>query len=237
MDKFKYFVELKMELDLESLKKQQIELSKKLNLKDKININEIRYIAGIDTTFLNPYQNPTLAISAIVVIDIKSFEIVEKVLAEKEIDFPYVPTFLAFRELPVILEAYKKLQTNVDVFILDGQGILHPRKMGIASHFGVITDTVSVGCGKTPLYGKYQDPPNQDLAYNFIYDPKTNEKIGYVLRTKKNTKPIFISPGNNISIENSLYVIIKSLNGYKLPEPIRLAHNFLSVYRKKLIGG
>jgi deoxyribonuclease V len=70
-----------------------------------------------------------------------------------------------------------------------------------------------------------------------MYDPKTNEKIGYALRTKKNAKPIFISPGNNISIENSLYVIIKSLNGYKLPEPVRLAHNFLSEYRKKLIGG
>ena len=78
MDKFKHFVELKMEIDLESLKKQQIELSKKLILKDRINIDEIRYIAGIDTTFLNPYQNPTLAISSIVVIDIKLFEIVEK---------------------------------------------------------------------------------------------------------------------------------------------------------------
>jgi deoxyribonuclease V len=161
MDKFKHLVELKMEIDLESLKKQQKELSKKLSLKDRINTDEIRYIAGIDTTFLNPYQNPTLAISSIVIIDIKSFEIVEKVLAEKEIDFPYVPTFLAFRELPVILEAYKKLKTKVNVFILDGQGILHPRRMGIASHFRVITDTVSIGCGKTPLYGKYQDPKSR----------------------------------------------------------------------------
>jgi len=132
MDKFKHLVELKMEIDLESLKKQQIELSKKLNLKDKININEIKYIAGIDTTFLNPYQNPTLAISSIVVIDIKSFEIVEKVLAEKEIDFPYVPTFLAFRELLVILEAYKKLKTRLTFlslmdkgYYIQGKWVLH----------------------------------------------------------------------------------------------------------------
>ena len=224
-------------MEIEHLKGQQIELAKKLNLVDRIEVDKVRYVAGVDTTFLDPYKNPTIAISSIVVIDIRSFEITEKVFGKREIDSPYIPTFLAFRELPVILEAYEKLKTKADVFIIDGQGILHPRKMGIASHFGVITDTVSVGCGKKHLYGDFQDPANKDLAYEFVYDPKTAEKIGYVLRSKKNTNPIFISPGNNISLESSLYVIIKTLDGYKLPQPVRLAHNFLSEYRKKLLGG
>lgn len=220
-------------MDLEKLKDCQIELSKRLNLKDKVDLNKVRTVAGIDTTFLNPYSNPTLAISCIVVLDITDFSVKEVVYGKKMIDIPYVPTFLAFRELPSIMDAYGKLKSNPDVFILDGQGILHPRKMGVASHFGVITDTVSVGCGKSPLYGKYSPPENKPMVYSPVY---VNEELrGYALRVKKNTNPIFISPGNNISVENSLYVIIKTLKGYKLPEPIRLAHNHLTKYRKKLL--
>ncbi len=223
-------------IDLNELEKIQIELSKQISLKDKIDVKYIRYVAGVDTTFLNPYENPTKALSCITVVDIKNFDVVETVYGEKEIDFPYIPTFLAFRELPSIMEAYKKLTSTVDIFIIDGQGILHPRKMGIASHFGVITQTVSIGCGKSHLYGYYKEPENKDMAFDYIYG-KNDKKLGYVLRVKKNTKPIFISPGNNISIESSLYVIIKSINKYKLPIPVKYAHNNLSKLRKKLIDG
>ncbi|WP_297887620.1 endonuclease V [Sulfurihydrogenibium sp.] len=220
-------------MDLEKLIDYQIHLSKKLNLKDKINVENIKTVAGIDTTFLNPYKEPTTAISCIVVMDIIDFSVKEVVYGQKEVDFPYIPTFLAFREIPSIMDAYEKLKINPDVFILDGQGILHPRKMGIASHFGVITDTISIGCGKSPLYGKYNPPENKPMTFSPVF--ADGEVRGYALRVKKNTNPIFISPGNNISIESSLYVIIKTLKGYKLPEPVRLAHNFLSNYRKKLL--
>lgn len=223
-------------INLNELEKIQIELAKQISLEDKIDIKDIRYVAGIDTTFLNPYENPTTALSCITVIDIKYFSVVETVYGEKEIDFPYIPTFLAFRELPSIIEAYKKLKSKVDVFIIDGQGILHPRKMGIASHFGVITNTITIGCGKSHLYGYYKEPENKDIAFEYIYD-KNKEKLGYVLRVKRNTKPIYISPGNNISIESSLYVIIKTINKYKLPIPIKYAHDNLSKLRKKLISG
>jgi len=220
-------------MDLEYLKKYQLKLAKKLKLEDKIDVKNVKFVAGIDTTFLDPYKEPTLAISCIVVLNLEDFSVVETVFGQKEIDFPYIPTFLAFREIPSIMEAYQKLKSSPDVFILDGQGILHPRKMGIASHFGVITDTVSVGCGKSLLYGKYTQLENKPLAYSPVY--ADGEIKGYALRVKKNTNPIFVSPGNNISLNSSLYVIIKSINGYKLPEPVRLAHNFLTEYRKRLL--
>lgn len=220
-------------MDLEKLKEYQIELSKKLNLIDKVDISKIKTVAGIDTTFLNPYSQPTLAISCIVIMDITDFSIKEVVYGQKKVNFPYIPTFLAFREIPSIMDAYNKLSIRPDIFILDGQGIMHPRKMGIASHFGVITDTVSIGCGKSHLYGSYIQLENKPMAYSPVYENK--DKIGYALRVKKNTNPIYISPGNNISIESSLYVIIKTLRGYKLPEPVRLSHNYLIQYRKNLL--
>jgi len=221
---------------IEKLKREQVELAKKLNLTDIKPVYEYRYIAGVDTTFLDIWKNPTKAISSIVVLDIKNnFKVIEKVFAEKVIDFPYIPTFLAYRELPVILEAYKKLKTKPDIFLIDGMGILHPRKMGIASHFGVITNTVSVGCGKSKLIGEFKEPINRRFAYNPVY--VDGEHRGYIVRSKVNSKPIFISTGNNISLKSALNITLLSITRYRLPEPIRLAHNFLQEYRRKLIKG
>ena len=220
---------------IEKLKREQLELAKKLNLKDIKPLYELRYIAGVDTTFLDIWKNPTKAISSIVILDIKNnFKVVEKVFAEKIIDFPYIPTFLAYRELPIILEAYKKLSIKPDVFIIDGMGILHPRKMGIAAHFGVITNTISIGCGKSKLVGEFKEPPNKRFAYNKVY--VNGEHRGYIVRSRVNSKPIFISPGNNISLQSSLNITLLSITKYRLPEPVRLAHNFLQEYRRKLLN-
>jgi len=213
---------------IERLKREQIELSKKLQLKDIRPVQDIRYVAGVDVTFTDIWKKETVAIACITVIDIKdNFKEVETVFSEREIDFPYIPTFLAYREL----DAYEKIRSEVDAFIIDGMGILHPRKMGIASHFGVITGEISVGCGKSKLVGQFEEPENKNLSYRPVYID--GEKRGYILRTKKNTKPIFVSPGNNISVDSSLELVIKCLNGYKLPEPTRKAHNRLQEYRRK----
>ncbi len=220
---------------IEKLKKEQIELSKKLSLKDKKPLSQIRYVAGIDVTFTNIWDNPTTGIACITILDIKeNFKEIETVFHSQEIDFPYIPTFLAYRELPVILEAYKKLSFKPDAFIVDGMGILHPRKMGIASHFGVITDEISVGCGKSKLIGEFEIPPDKPRAYRPVY--VDGEHRGYIVRTKKGTNPIFVSPGNNISVPSSVQLVLRCLNGYKLPEPTRLAHNKLQVYRRKLLS-
>ncbi len=222
-----------MNINLEKLKREQIELSKKINLKDKKNIENVRFVGGIDVTFSQIWKRETLSISCIVVLDIKdNFKVVETAFSTKEVTFPYIPTFLAYRELPVILDAYTKLKTDVDVFLLDGMGILHPRRMGIASHFGVVTDTITVGCGKSKLTGEFKEPENKPLSYKPVY--LNNDKVGYILRTKKNTNPIFLSPGINISVESSLKLVLKCLNGYKLPEPIRLSHNKLQEYRRNI---
>ncbi len=219
---------------IEKLKKEQINLSKKLKLKDKKTLDEIKLVAGIDTTFTNIWENPTTAISCIVVLDIEdNFKEVEIVFAEKIIDFPYIPTFLAYRELPVILETYKKLKTKPDAFLVDGMGIIHPRKMGIASHFGVVTDEISVGVGKSKLVGKFEMPENKKFSYKPVY--VDGELRGYVVRTKKNANPVFVSPGNNISVESSLKLVLKCVDKYKLPEPTRRAHNYLQKYRREKI--
>ncbi|WP_457625909.1 endonuclease V [Persephonella sp.] len=217
---------------ISKLKTEQIQLSKKLNLKDKTPVEHIRIVAGIDVTFTDIWKNPTTGIACITVIDVENdFKVLEKVFAEKIIDFPYIPTFLAYRELPVILEAYKKLNTTPDAFILDGMGIMHPRKMGIAAHFGVITDTISVGCGKSKLIGQFKIPENKKFAYEPVF--VDGELRGYILRTKKNANPVFVSPGNNISVESSLKLVMKTVRNYKLPEPTRLSHIFLQEYRRK----
>jgi deoxyribonuclease V len=217
---------------ISKLKTEQIQLSKKLNLKDKIPVEHIRIVAGIDVTFTDIWKNPTTGIACITVIDVENdFKVLEKVFAEKIIDFPYIPTFLAYRELPVILEAYKKLNTTPDAFILDGMGIMHPRKMGIAAHFGVITDTISVGCGKSKLIGQFKTPENKKFAYEPVF--VDGELRGYILRTKKNANPVFVSPGNNISVDSSLKLVMKTVRNYKLPEPTRLSHIFLQEYRRK----
>lgn len=220
---------------IEKLKKEQIQLSKKLKLKDKFPISNIKLVAGIDVTFTDIWKNPTTGIACITVLDIETFEEVETVYACKTINFPYIPTFLAYRELPVILKAYEKLKTKADAYLVDGMGILHPRKMGIASHFGVITDTVSIGCGKSKLIGNFKMPENKKFAYKPVY--VEGELRGYVLRTKKNANPIFVSPGNNISIDSSLELVKKSVTNYKLPEPVRKAHNLLQIKRKEVING
>ncbi|MCX7738167.1 MAG: endonuclease V [Hydrogenothermaceae bacterium] len=218
-------------MDIQRFIEIQLELSKKLNLKDRKDVKFFKFMAGIDCTFMD-VEDKTLGISCIVVMD-REFNVLEINYGEVFVDVPYIPTFLAFREIPVVMEAYQKMRISPDVFIFDGQGILHPRKMGIASHFGIMTDTVTVGCGKSYLYGRCEEPSNVPLAKSPVF--VDGEVRGYSLRVKKSTNPIFVSPGNNISLESSLYVIINSLGRYKLPEPIRLAHNLLKVYRNKVL--
>ncbi len=220
-------------MDLQKLKEEQITLSKRLNIKDVIKLENIRFVGGIDLTYVDIWKNPTMGIACVAVYDLKKKEIVDAYFAEKEVYFPYIPTFLAYRELPLVLEVFKKIKKRVDAFLLDGMGIMHPRRMGIAAHFGVLTNTVSVGCAKSFLIGDYKEPKNVQFSYE---DVRVNgELVGYVLRAKKNAKPIFVSPGNNISFISALKLVVNSIDGYKIPQPIRFAHNFLQNYRRDLL--
>ena len=219
--------------DLGKLKEIQIECGRKIKETDRVDINRVRYIGGMDLTFKDLKSNPTEALVSLVVVDVSILKPVEVVIEKTTVDFPYIPTFLAFRELPALLEVYNKSKIKPEVYFIDGQGKIHPRRCGIASHFGVETDTVAVGVAKSHLYGKFSYPCERRGCVSYVKDPKTGEVLGAVVRTKDKVFPVFVSVGNNISLPSAIKLVLKT-SKYRIPEPTRLAHNVLQKKRKEL---
>ncbi|MFH1541299.1 MAG: endonuclease V [Elusimicrobiota bacterium] len=224
----------------------QRNLSAKVILKNDFkDISDIKTIAGCYVSYLPNFcvqergsknnmqkrnskneNNFFAATAAVVVLDIETLRIVEKIKIKyrKKIAFPYIPDYLSFREGPALIEVIKKLQNKPDVFLFDGQGIAHPRWIGIASHLGVLLDKPSIGCAKSCLYGDYEEPPPAlKGAHTFLKDDAGN-LIGIVMRSKKYTKPIFISQGHKIDLVTASDIVFKCLAKYRIPEPLRLAH-------------
>jgi len=219
--------------ELERLKKIQYDCAKKIVERDEIPFEKIRYIGGMDLTFKDLKRNPTEALVSLVVVDKETLKPVEVIVEHTEVDFPYIPTFLAFRELPPLLEVYKKSKITPDVFFIDGQGKIHPRKCGIASHFGVEANVSAVGVAKSHLYGKYEFPCSKRGCLSYVKDPKTGEVLGAVVRTKTNTYPVFVSVGNKVSLPTAVRLVLQT-SKYRIPEPTRLAHLVLQKKRKEL---
>ena len=140
-----------------------------------------------------------------------------------KISYPYIPGLLTFLEGPVLKKCFKALKIEPDIIIFDGQGIAHPRNMGIAAHMGILLDKPTIGCAKTWLYGEYKEPAKTQGAFSYLLDQKA-KKIGAVLRTRDNVRPLFVSPGNKMDIDSAVEVILMCTKRYRLPEPIRLAH-------------
>ncbi|MEO0258516.1 MAG: deoxyribonuclease V [candidate division WOR-3 bacterium] len=203
----------------ETIELQQ-RLRKNLILKD--DFDKINYIGGVDTSVHD--QN---ILGVIVVIEYKTFNLVEISYGLLAINFPYIPGFLSFREGPSILEAWKKLKFKPDLLIFDGQGIAHPRGFGIASHVGLVLNVPSIGCAKSLLVGEYKEPSKKKGSFEYIVFK--GQKVGAVVRTKDNVKPVFVSPGHRISLETSINIVLKTATNYRIPEPVRLAH----IYSKK----
>lgn len=146
------------------------------------------------------------------------------------IDFPYIPGYLSFREIPVLLPLFAKLPSKPDLLLVDGAGIAHPRGIGLAAHLGVIFEVPAIGCAKSRLFGKYEDPANEWGAVTALTD---NEKtIGYVLRSKKNSRPLFISPGHLINPQSSAEIIRSFCGKYRIPEPLRIVDLTSKILRK-----
>ena len=219
--------------DLETLKKIQEECGKKINETDVVDVEKVRFVGGMDLTFKDLKSNPTEALVSLVVVDTQTLKPVDVVIKHTKVDFPYIPTFLAFRELPALLEVYDKAKIKPDVYFIDGQGKIHPRRCGIASHFGVETGTVSVGVAKSHLYGKFKYPCEKRGCFSYVKDPKTDEILGAVVRTKDRVYPVFVSVGNNISLPSAIKLVLKT-SKHRIPEPTRLAHNVLQKKRKQL---
>ncbi len=179
----------------------------------------VKLIAGVDIS------TSGIARAAVVLLSFPTLELVEAVIADRPLDFPYVPGLLSFREAPAILAAFEKLSQTPDLIMFDGQGIAHPRRFGIASHIGVILDIPSFGCAKSLLRGK---PEGELGAERGAIVPLIDkgEQVGAAVRTRDGVNPVYISPGTHISIDTAVrYALACATGKYRLPEPTRLAHN------------
>jgi len=178
-----------------------------------------RFIAGVD---ISAGKAQRMATGAVVVLEYPELRLVETEVAQGELDFPYIPGLLSFRESPLVLAACQRLSVTPDLILVDGQGIAHPRRMGIASHLGLLLDTPTIGCAKSRLCGSHEEPGDKPGSYSELVD--NGEAIGAVLRTKLGTKPIYVSIGHKVDLETAIYWVLKCCRGYRLPEPTRLAH-------------
>jgi deoxyribonuclease V len=183
-------------------------------------VTDPRFIAGIDVR--TPVRAKGSGTAAVVILEYPSLELVEVKTAAGEITFPYVPGLLTFREAPLILQAFEQITHTPDLIIVDGQGIAHPRRLGIDAHLGLFFDIPTIGCAKSRLCGTFEEPGLEPGNYTELVDNR--ESIGVVLRTKLNTNPVFVSIGHKISIEDGIFWVMRCCWGYRLPEPTRLAH-------------
>ena len=157
------------------------------------------------------------------------FAQVETATAQQETRFPYIPGLLSFREAPVCLEAVAKLKEQPDLFMIDGQGVAHPRRLGLASHLGLFLDKPTIGCAKSRLVGKYEEPGSERGAYSLLQDGE--ETIGAVVRTRSRVKPVFVSIGHKCTLEDAIRIALACATRYRIAEPMRLAHQAVSTLR------
>ncbi len=204
----------------------QDELSQKLDL--QAFTGNMEYITGLDCAFSKDKKR---IFAVAVTMEAGNFSIVEKTATVCPVRMPYIPGLLSFREAPACLEALKKLKRTPDVLFVDGQGIAHPRRLGIASHIGLFAGIPTVGCAKSRLIGEYEPPgmkkgDRSDLRIG-------RERIGQVVRTRDGVKPLFISPGNRVSVQQAGELVLAMCSRYRLPEPARMAHRLVTEYKKR----
>jgi deoxyribonuclease V len=205
------------QLTHQQAKELQRELATKIILQDEL--DSPRLIAGAD---ISAPDREGIATGAVVVLNFPELSLIETQLVRNKVEFPYIPGLLSFREAPLVLEACEKLVHSPDLFLIDGQGIAHPRRFGLASHLGLFLDTPTIGCAKSLLWGKHE--PVGEAAGSFSYLKDGKETIGAVLRTKERTNPIYVSVGHKLNLETAVHWVLNCCRGYRIPEPTRLAH-------------
>ena len=205
--------------------KQAIAIQNRLRAKviTRDEFGEINTVAGVDVGFENDGK---ITRAAIAVLSFPSLQLQTVSIARCDTSFPYIPGLLSFRELPAVLQSMDRLDVLPDLFLCDGQGYSHPRRFGIASHLGVLTDTPSIGVGKTRLTGEYRIVPNRRGAWQPLVHNR--EIIGAVVRTRINVKPVFISIGHRISLETAIHFVLQCTTRFRLPETTRIAHKYAS---------
>ncbi len=196
-------------------------------------------IAGLDCAFSRDGKRIFAAAVVLRVVGLRGggsegpdrfdLEHVETVSAVQETRFPYIPGLLSFREAPVCLAAVEKLSRQPDLFMIDGQGVAHPRRLGLASHLGLFFDRPTIGCAKSRLTGTFKEPAGEKGAWSPLRDGE--EVIGGVVRTRSRVKPVFVSVGHRCTLEDAIRVTLACVTKYRIPEPTRLAHQAVSRLR------
>jgi deoxyribonuclease V len=179
-----------------------------------------RRVAGADVSCA---RGGNELFAAIVVLDARSLEVLEVARARGRVRFPYVPGLLSFREVPPLLEAASRLRLRPDLLLCDGQGLAHPRRFGLACHLGLFLDLPTVGCAKSRLIGRHREPGPRRGHHARLTD--RGERIGSVLRTRDRVKPVYVSPGHRVGLDQARRLTLSLCRGYRLPEPIRAAHS------------
>jgi len=202
----------------------QLELSKKIVRKNVLP-EKIRYIAGVDVAYTEGFS-----IGAVAVLDYDSLSLKESKIAICKTLFPYIPTLLSFREIPPVVSALRRLELNPDVFLVDGQGIMHPYRLGFASHLGLIIAKSTIGVAKSRLCGEVQEFTKDGWAP--ILDKE--EVLGAAVATKKEQSPVYVSIGNMISLEIAIAIVKHCTKKYAIPEPTRQAHIIATEEKRKM---
>lgn len=182
-------------------------------------VNAVSLVAGVD---ISAPDARGIAKAAVVVLSYPELILVESKVITKEVTFPYVPGLLSFRESPLILAACEELRENPDLILVDGQGLAHPRRLGLASHLGVLWDKPTIGCAKSRLCGEHKMVPPEAGSFANLID--NDETIGAVLRTKAHAAPLYISIGHKIDLDTAITWVLRCCRNQRLPEPTRLAH-------------
>lgn len=204
----------------------QRELATQVRCED--DLGPVRTIAGVDVS-MQRFADEGFA--AIVVLSVPELEIIEVAGARLPLTMPYIPGLLSFREVPLVLAAYERLETKPDLLMVDGQGRAHPRRIGIASHLGLALDKPTIGCAKSILVGTHGPLETTKGSIAPLLDH--GETVGYVVRTKDRVNPVFVSCGHRVSNQAAVRWVLECARGYRLPEPTRQAHLASNALRRQ----
>ena len=203
----------------------QERLRQRLVLEDRL--DRVQFVAGADLAF-DPETD--VAFAGVIIYRLPSLDEVERRTARRKLRFPYVPGLLSFRESPVLLAAFRLLRTEPDVILVDGHGLAHPRRFGIACHLGLLLDRPTIGCAKSLLVGEHPEPGGRaGSAVPLMLD---GEVVGVVLRTRDRVKPIYVTQGHRVSLETAVEIVKGCLDGFRIPKPTREADHFVRRLRE-----
>jgi deoxyribonuclease V len=209
--------------------RQAIQLQERL--RDRVEFSDrpgrIRYVAGADMAF-DPETE--VAFGGVIVYRFPELEEVERRMARRKLRFPYVPGLLSFREAPILLAAFARLETVPDLILIDGHGRAHPRLFGLACHIGVLFDKPTIGCAKSLLVGEHEEPGEEAGSAAPLY--LHGERVGMVLRTRDRVKPIYVTQGHGVSLKTAVKLVRNCLGGYRIPKPTWEADHYVGELRR-----